>query len=371
MCLSRALIVFVLFYLCLPGQSVAAGLKKVMIMDFKNIEKNESYQYLESSITDAVKKSLKAKFAFRELAPKVWKAKAKKNFFLHEDEFYTKNVALQLGLINNQDIVIGGGYKIRSGKIYTNVHIYDIGKKKLVKEFVIKGYADNRIFASVEKIAQQIAKEIESILPNKDNWEKNQGGSIYANQLALNGGYSTFSFPDNSAQKLQINSGLQPGDFKVLFNFFGEYRRNNFLFARVIGIAGMQYQNGAHSFSAEGHAAKVDATVSIFSGFLGLGYSIPLAPKLTITPSLGLGGSYGTINLDYSQLAVLPVDSTGKSISQQDLTYTSMLAIADVRFGYHMNSTMGLEAGSKYQQVIFQNASSGQLSFYLGVFFKL
>ena len=86
----------------------AAGLKKVIILDFKNFDKNVNYEYLESSITDAVRNDLKSRFAFKEMAPEEWRKLAKDNYFLWPEENYTKGFAMQLGLTGRQDVVVGG-----------------------------------------------------------------------------------------------------------------------------------------------------------------------------------------------------------------------------------------------------------------------
>ncbi|HRP70779.1 MAG TPA: hypothetical protein PLY93_14740 [Turneriella sp.] len=74
-----------------------AELKKVIILDFKNIDQNKNYNYLESSITEAIRNELKAKFDFQELNPRVWRMAAQKNYYQWPSENYTKGFALHLG----------------------------------------------------------------------------------------------------------------------------------------------------------------------------------------------------------------------------------------------------------------------------------
>lgn len=59
----------------------AQSIKKVMILDFKNLDKNPDYTYLEDSITEAVRNDLKAKFDFREMQRGDWHKLAEKNRF--------------------------------------------------------------------------------------------------------------------------------------------------------------------------------------------------------------------------------------------------------------------------------------------------
>lgn len=166
----------VLFFLSVNTAS-AAGLKKVLILDFNNIENNPNHEYLASSITDAVKKMLKDKFAFKETDRKKWEDVAKENY-IYAGDFYTKTAAINLGLLALQDIVISGSYRVVTPKgkkdlvIETSVRILDISKKEVISEFEIDGPADNRIWDSVGKIAERISTEAESILPNKEEWKR-------------------------------------------------------------------------------------------------------------------------------------------------------------------------------------------------------
>lgn len=164
----------------------SAELKKVLIMDIINIEKNSNYQYLEVSITDAVAQSLKEKFAFKEAEKKQLENLAEENYF-YRDDFYTKSIAMNTGLLSKQDVVISGGFKIISSEkakssalkkekgteiIATKICILDIAKKKVIAEFVEEGPADSRIFESVEKIAVRISQEAKAVLPSREDWEK-------------------------------------------------------------------------------------------------------------------------------------------------------------------------------------------------------
>ena len=155
----------------------AKRLKRVAILPFINIEKSSNYNYLETTITTEVKKKLEKNFAFKTLSETLIKKVAAKNFIFHND-LHTKTAAMNIGLLAKQDIVIAGGYKIkRDAKlkkefIETNVFICDISKKKCISEFVIKGPADNRIFTTIQSIANKITKESVEILPNKAEWKK-------------------------------------------------------------------------------------------------------------------------------------------------------------------------------------------------------
>ena len=102
-----------LFFLLANGQIFGAQLKRVLVLDFINADKLSQYSYLESSITDAVRKSLSAKFAYSETRRHNWEAIAEDNF-LYKEDLHTKSAAMNLGLLSKQDVVIAGNFNVVS-----------------------------------------------------------------------------------------------------------------------------------------------------------------------------------------------------------------------------------------------------------------
>jgi len=163
----------------------AASLKNVLVLNFTNIENNKNYSYLKTSIPEAVIKMLKDRFVFKQTATKKWQKIAIDNF-LYADEYYTKSVAMNLGLLAKQDLVVSGSFKVRTKKksidkenengssqeIFVQVGIFDITSKKMISHFTIRAPADSRIFNSIERVAEKITKEAKSILPSKEEWDK-------------------------------------------------------------------------------------------------------------------------------------------------------------------------------------------------------
>jgi len=175
-----------IFFIFTFSSLLALEMKKVIILDFINIEKKPNFQYLEVSITDAVREGMIKKFVFQEIDRSKWEEVADLNF-LYKDDYYTKSVATNLGLLAQQDIIISGGFKIISTDdaknveykkdkdlpiIATQVRILNIATKKPVAEFIEEGPADNRIFESVNKIVERINEEAKAVLPSREEWEK-------------------------------------------------------------------------------------------------------------------------------------------------------------------------------------------------------
>lgn len=249
--LRTIVILVLLLFANIPAN---AALKKVLVLDFINIEKKADYDYLEASITDAVKEMLKKQFAFRETSRSKWEEIADMNF-IYKDDYYTKTAAMNLGLLAKQDIVISGGYRIltetqTTGKgkrrkketvatIVTNVRILDISKKKTIAEFVEKGPADNRIWDSVAKIAERITEEAKAVLPSKEEWQRTGAEDdvelIIVENLAFGiragGAMYSSGFADRIEVKQPIAALLFRGNLpiiweKVFFELDAAYHRS-------------------------------------------------------------------------------------------------------------------------------------------------
>ncbi len=191
--MKSAVWVFVWAFLGSLGLLEAKGLKKVLILDVVNVDNNAKYQYLEPSITEAVRKKLRDKFAFKETPELKWREVAKKNYLLKKD-FHTTSVAMNLGLLAKQDVVIAGGYRVKEGPapekpttgegnvaepqrqsvpdVVTTVRILDVSKRRVISEFDITIKADSSIFASIDKIAVKISDEAKAVLPDKSTFQK-------------------------------------------------------------------------------------------------------------------------------------------------------------------------------------------------------
>ena len=170
-----------LTFLFISANLQGADKKKVLILDFTNIDKKADYAYLEGSITTAIKKMLKKTLVFQETDPFVWQQIAKKNYLFKKD-YFTQSVATNIGLLSQQDVVIAGGFRIIESdgvsKISTQVYIIDINKKKLVSDFTLNGEVGNAVFASIAKLARRIEKEARAVLPNMEEWKQQKSKNI-------------------------------------------------------------------------------------------------------------------------------------------------------------------------------------------------
>jgi hypothetical protein len=176
--MKKTIITAIILLLAFAQSATAAKRKWVLLVDIINKEKNANVAYLESSITDAIREKLKETFVFSETKKEIWAPVAKENY-LYKDEWDQKSVSMNLGLLTKQDVLISGSYRIESSgkkgvpdQIITHIRIFNISKKRIIADFIIKGFADKRIWDSVKEIAERIVKETARILPSKADWKK-------------------------------------------------------------------------------------------------------------------------------------------------------------------------------------------------------
>lgn len=168
--------------LALPLHAKGAAptqLKKVAVLELVNLDKNPNVEYLSGSMTEAMEEKLKGKFAFQKANKKELNQVAEDNF-LFKDDFATKSVALNLGLLAKQDVIIAGGFSVRKSgageELTTTVRIYDIPNKKVVAEIKEKSPLDSTIFESVDRITNKVVDAARAVLPTKDEWQRAGGG---------------------------------------------------------------------------------------------------------------------------------------------------------------------------------------------------
>jgi len=232
------------------------NLKKVAILDIINTGKNPDYEYLEDSITDAIRTNLKKLFVFQEIDRQKLKEVAEANFLYHDD-WHVKSVAMNLGLLANQDIIISGGFKITENNnqtiIVSEIRILDSSRKKIITEFNETGVANNRIFESINRIAVRIAEEAKVVLPSKDDWKRSglQGGEslpIFSNfsiGTRIGGGLYALEYADRiRAQLPSISINIQANMpilwQKLNFSLQGTYLKDSPIGEKNPGIEGLK-----------------------------------------------------------------------------------------------------------------------------------
>lgn len=366
---------FLLFYPELDAVEPAtdSGLKKVLILDFKNVERDPNYQYLETSITDAIRDMLKEKFAYKDSNREEVLKFAESNM-LFPEEFHTQSVAFQMGLLLKQDVVINGAFTIKKGQIVTEVKIFDIGKKKILKKFEVKGPASAELFTSVAKIAERIAEEAKAILPNKDEWQRTGAsedmGVVKLNQVALAGGFSVVPLPTAYSGTLDTTTTLRPSDFASSFAFSLGYSRNE-IFKKIFAYGNVGYQGGKKSFAVANNTQTINGSLAFYSLKIGIGYEIPLFQKFYLSPFLGGGYYLGNIVLDYSNLPTKPIAADGSEINEHKITVSAPIVSGGLKIGFQLNSTMRIETTGEYINLFYSGNVAGFVFIGGGITFKM
>lgn len=351
----------IFFLLILPaGGLFSAGLKRVLILDFKNVEEKANYQYLENSITEAVAGALREKFAFTESPRQLWESVGKDNH-IYEEDYHTHTAAMNLGLLSRQDVVIAGRYTIRekgsTTEIHTYVQIIDVNSQKVIAKFIEVGPADGRIFDSVNRIATRISEEAKVILPSKSDWAQHGADEADTtpryNNFAATFGFGLISLPGSAKSPINADSAFVASDitnaFRLNLNFERQKVYRNFpLFVSVnLAFGSRNFENSLSTQAATGKLFGVGMSV-------GSGYEFDLWRKFSAIPYFLLGYYNGTITM------IAPNDSDRKlDVSGPQLTAGGILAYAfTFRIQFRMN--MG------YETVWYKNGVSGSLLLTLG-----
>ena len=362
----------------------AQSVLKVMILDVGNTGKNPDYQYLEVSITDAVRDLLKKKFFFHDLSRETILDLAGKNYYFPED-FHTATAGMQMGLSFKQDIVLNGGFSIVKSKdkkkadsISTDIRIIDIEKKIVVKQIHAEGYADNRIFESIDELAKKVAEEAKSIFPSKEDMAKRgfildeQDLKPRLNQISLAGSYQAISFPSPYSGKLNGTRAVSLSDFTGAYAGNLDYRRYNFPFDQTFFWAKADFFQSIRNFNAALSQKEIAGQLDAVSALAGLAYRRPVFEKLFLNFSLGGGYSLAEAVLDYKNLEAPPLNlKTGKAEKSQLIMLNSPEAFAGISLEYYLVSRISLEIGIQYKQFFYENKSPAMAFSYAGIGLRL
>ncbi|HNE20265.1 MAG TPA: hypothetical protein PLF85_11140, partial [Turneriella sp.] len=224
----------------------AQALKRVMILDFKNLDKNPDYTYLEESITEAVRNDLKAKFDFREMQKSDWQKLAEKNLHLWPEDNYTRSFGLHIGAVARQDIVVGGYYQaiiekkprkgVRAHDFVIRAHVFviDIGQRKVVSEFDMIMPADASLFTSIEVLAARVVAESKAVLPNKGELSQEviDADELSPHEIGIFGGMSVLSVPAAFNGTFTTDKKLHNKDVPQTLGVYGSFRYHDFIWPR-------------------------------------------------------------------------------------------------------------------------------------------
>ncbi len=370
---------FITIFLMAPALH-AAGLRKVMILDFKNLDKNPDYGYLEDSITEAIRNDLKAKFDFKEMPQKDWRSLAEKNFFLWPEENHSRGFALNLGLLARQDIAVGGYYQAiiegkgkRKGNYVVRAHVYvlDIGKKKVVSEFDVTMPADASLFGAVEELAARVVKEAKAVLPNKGEGPiQDTDDDIGSGEFGLMAGTGVYALPAQFSGNYTSDETLYAKDFRSALAVSAFYSHHDFLVPHVEihFMGGAQFASNDLAVATD--SKRIRATLLDVFAAAHMGYNLAFW-RFTLTPLAGGGFSMASIKLDYTTLSALPVTESGDTRSQTNLNLSAPFVEGGFRLSFKITNRLSFNAYTLYRQNFYIGTSAAQLFAAGGVSFRL
>lgn len=199
-------------FLFVSGAIYAQDMRKVAVLEFVNETRDPNAQYLEKTISKAIKSKLAKEFVFEQANPREIASIARSSDLFHED-FSTRSVAMNIGKAAKQDVVISGGFSVdkssEPGIVNVTVRIFDIGHRKMVAEFPESFPIDNNLFISINSMAGRIVNKAKSLLPTKTEWEKSgkkvPTGPWFRNWMldtGIGGSLYMVDFADRLAPKL-------------------------------------------------------------------------------------------------------------------------------------------------------------------------
>ena len=333
----------------------AQALKRVMILDFKNLDKNPDYTYLEESITEAVRNDLKAKFDFREMQKSDWQKLAEKNLHLWPEDNYTRSFGLHIGAVARQDIVVGGYYQaiiekkprkgVRAHDFVIRAHVFviDIGQRKVVSEFDMIMPADASLFTSIEVLAARVVAESKAVLPNKGELSQEviDADELSPHEIGIFGGMSVLSVPAAFNGTFTTDKKLHNKDVPQTLGVYGSFRYHDFIWPRLALDLTGGAQFGSTNLSVANDAKKVKAEATDYSLAAHLGYRIDLW-RFNFMPLAGGGFSLASLKLDYSTLSSLPVDTAGNPLSSDTINTSAPFAEGGLKVGFRITHRLHL-----------------------------
>lgn len=382
---STVLRFLLVFAFALSAQGLfAQSLKKVMILDFKNLDKNPDYTYLEESITEAVRNDLKAKFDFREMQRADWQKLAEKNLHLWPEDNYTRSFGLHIGAVARQDIVVGGYYQaiiekkprkgVRAHDFVIRAHVFviDIGQRKIVSEFDMIMPADASLFSSVEELAGRVVAEAKAVLPNKGEISQDAiaADEISPHEIGILSGVSMVSVPAAFSGDFSTDKKLHNKDVPQTIGVYGSYRYHDFIWPRLALDLTGGAQFGSTNLTVANDAKKVKAEATDYSLAAHLGYRLDLW-RFNFMPLAGGGFSLASLKLDYSTLSSLPVDTAGNPLGSDTINTSAPFAEGGLKVGFRITQRLHLNVQGLYRQHFYIGSSVGQVIATGGLTFRL
>lgn len=353
--------------------------KRMLILDFRSVDHDPKFQYLEVSLTESVRKYLHEKYEIVEPDTADTVRQMADASFIFTEDLHNKNVALQLGLITGQDVVLSGGFRQKvsehgSTVIALEVFIIDVENRALVKRITGEVKVDSNLFVSIDKFSERIVQEAKVILPNKGEYDFDQYTPVRMTQFTVLGGYNLNAALSALRPNAALNTGARilPADLGGLTASL-EMRRDRFLKVNRL----MGYARADAQFVNVFFAVPHESALSLARGYggtleLGGGYQFLRYRRFFALALLGGGFTYTAFRVDFSGLQNPPVIGAARdNLSEISGAVYGPVASTGIRLGLQINRTISWEIGASYQATFLSGAVSGNIMTTMGLGIRL
>lgn len=353
--------------------------KRMLILDFRSIDHDPNFQYLEISLTESVRKYLHEKYEIVEPDMNDILSQMRDASFIFSEDLHNKNVALQLGLLTGQDVVLSGGFRQKikehgTAVISLEVFIIDVENRTLVKRIAGEMAVDSNLFTSIDKFSQRIVQEARAVLPNKGEYDFDQYTPVRMTQFTILTGYNlNSSLPVlRSNQNLQTGARLLPADLGGFIAGIEIRRDRLFKVNRLVGYTRLDAQfinsslpvtNESTESAARGYGGTLEA---------GLGYQFFRFRRFFATALAGGGFNYTAFKIDFSGLKNQPIaNGSRENLTQISGALYGPVASTGIRLGLQINRSLSWELGASYQLSFLSGSVSGNVIATMGVGLRL
>lgn len=358
--------------------AVQARAPRLLFLPVENIGGRQNHAYIGRSVTDDLRKRITEEFAVKEAPEPAWKSTASANDFIYPDEYYTRSVALQLGILLRQDVVLSGGYRVAPRKgggpdvASFDVYLQGVKDRKIISHITFDTPVDTTLFSRMNELRDKVVVELAKVLPNRRDAARyfyEADVISFRNQLMVAGGTTLGLSP---APRTEIPAtgelSFNPGDFALTPSISFQYRRLN------VHYEGFQYHLGAAFSFGSREMDLVDATNAVnvnhyaVSVFIGPGYRYGIWRGLYVLFQLGGGFHYGKAVIDLSIAGKNVTDPvTGERIDESVVDFYGPAGRADMILGYTVFGNLSVEAGGGYRVFYGAGEVSQQALAYAGV----
>lgn len=355
--------------------AAAPTVKRLLILNPVN-EGGEANAYIGPSLADALRTGLAENYFFIHPEAEAIEAVRKENL-IQEEDLHTKSSALQMGAWLRQDLVLAGKYSVAGNRLKLNLTLYQMETEKALLTFKTDAALSAKMFDTFAKIAADLGKQMAEALPSQQELTA-AGGSFYDPEKGKRTLLLTFGARAAGIGKVTDNlttgSTVSTSD-TLHFNTEFTYQRHNageMLNRRYKWPVFLQFSlNGGYAqrnYLRDG--TNIPTRIIAVEGLPSLGYAFLLPRGIRIEPYAGVGLGYANFNLDYSELARKPVDtSAAQSVSTQTLEQFYFFTQAGAVMKYAITPRWAVVFTPSFSLFHYSGGFQGELNAKLGAGF--